>query len=145
LNHFCRSQEQSPRLPVESTLAHSLLPHNRWSQANPAAFAGGHLTTLHRHSALSKQRNVAVCCCCARPAQFDRGDEQWQGRAPPPPPPRQGPPTHSSPRLYGGEEARLIGSYSSGPLVGPRPVTAWWPARGTVPVQALGAIHDPTH
>ncbi|WVZ72503.1 hypothetical protein U9M48_020952 [Paspalum notatum var. saurae] len=111
-----RSQEQPARRPVASTPRSTVPPQPVESGQSSS---GGIC-----HFTLPMQCGVAALLC--RPAQSDRGDEQLQCRAPPPP---QGPPTtrRRGPmrqRLYG-EEARLIVRYSSGPLVGPRPVTAW--------------------
>ena len=93
LNHFCRSQEQAPRLPVASTPRSLtaecwLLPHNPVESGQSSG-----VCRWPFHALDAAQR------CYARPAQSDSGDEQSQGRAPPPPPPRQGRPrAHSSPR-----------------------------------------------
>jgi hypothetical protein len=85
----------------------------------------------HFHFTLPMQCGVAALLCRCRPAQSDRGEEMnsytraeqqhHHDRPGPPTTPHRGPMRQ---HLYG-EEARLIGRYSSGPLVGPRPVPAW--------------------
>jgi hypothetical protein len=83
-----------------------------------------------------------------RPAQSDRGEEMNSCRRAERHHhhhDRPGHPHHSSPRsdaaaLLWGRRRSLIGRYSSGPLVGPRPVTAW-PAGHRAVVRWLGHKH----
>jgi hypothetical protein len=95
LNHFCRSQEQAPRLPVASTSRSltaecRLLPHSPVESGQSSGVCRWPFDALD-----AAQRDAAAPLCLpARPAQSDSGDEQSQGRAPPP---RQGRPrAHSS-------------------------------------------------
>lgn len=90
LNHFCRSQEQAPRLPACRKYSSSL-------DAPPTA-SGVRPIQRHLQVAISCSRCKADAVAAAlprRPAQSDRGDEQLQGRAPPT---VDRAPLHSSPR-----------------------------------------------
>nr|CAB3476069.1 unnamed protein product [Digitaria exilis] len=94
----------------------------------------------HLQVAISRSRckagdAVAAALLC-RPAQSDRGDEQLQGRDHHHDSRQGTPPLLAAVRrgsaFMAREEApRLFGRYSSGPLVGPRPVTAWPAGRRT--------------
>lgn len=146
LNHFCRSQEQAPRLPACLQYSSSLdAPPQPVESGQSSGICRWPFHALDARPMLWQQRCRAGQRSLTGEMNSCRADHQHHHHDS-----RLGPPpllaaVRRGSSFMAGEEARLFGRYSSGPLVGPRPVTAWPPGRRTSALPWAASMIHPTH